>query len=286
MTVEAISNEPLINAPRAAGVPQRVRIGEVWIDAVTNAGALDAIDALVAARKPTLIMTPNLDHTVRATRSAEYREFLKQASLVVADGQPLIWASRLLGTPLPERVAGSDLLPAICERAAQRGHRVYLFGGNPGSAEAARDELIKRYPGVQIVGTDCPPMGFDKDPEQNAAAVAKVKAAQPDIVFVGLGSPKQERWITAHHDEYGPAVSLGIGVAFSFIAGDVKRAPRWLQKLGLEWLHRLLQEPGRLSKRYLVDSWSFLPIVWRTWRIPRTERVINAPSARSGSDPA
>lgn len=257
------------------GQLKRIRIGELWIDVVDRAQTLDAVDALVAKGEATMVITPNLDHAVRASRSDEYREFLSRASLVVADGQPLIWASRLLSTPLPERVAGSDLLPALCERAAQRGHRVYFFGGNPGSAESARDILTARFPGLQVVGTACPPIGFDKDPQQNEAALADIQAAEPDIVFVGLGSPKQERWITANQDRYGPAVSLGIGVSFSFIAGDVKRAPVWMQKLGLEWVHRLCQEPSRLWRRYLVDSWGFLPILWRTWRLPKSQRIAN-----------
>lgn len=238
-------------------------VGGVRIDAVSMPEALDRIEALVTAGRSAYVVTPNVDHIIRAQSDREYARIVRDADLVLADGQPLVWASMLRGTPLPGRVAGSDLFPLLCERAAARGWRVFFLGGAPGAAETARAVLKQQHPNLDVRGVYCPPMGFERDPLELRKTVEAVRAAAPQILFVGLGSPKQERWIVQHQAEYGPAVSLGIGVSFSFVAGDVRRAPRWMQRCGLEWLHRLVQEPGRLWKRYLVNGWRFLPIVAR-----------------------
>jgi N-acetylglucosaminyldiphosphoundecaprenol N-acetyl-beta-D-mannosaminyltransferase len=238
----------------------RVRVGDIWFDNVNMAEAVARIDELAALDRAAYVVTPNVDHVVRAHRDPDYARLVAGADLVLADGQPVVWSARLCGTPLKERVAGSDLFPRLCAHAASVGWRVFFFGGAPGVAEEARRVLESRHPGLQVVGTYCPPMGFEKDPVENQRALEVIAAARPQILFVGLGSPKQERWIVAHQDAYGPAVSLGIGISFSFVAGHVRRAPRPLQRLGLEWLHRVIMEPRRLAKRYFVDGWKYLPI--------------------------
>jgi N-acetylglucosaminyldiphosphoundecaprenol N-acetyl-beta-D-mannosaminyltransferase len=250
-------------ATRPAGTPPRVPIGGLAFDNVDLPGALARVAELIAARRPALVVTPNVDHLVRAVRDPSYAALVAGAGLVLADGQPVVWAARLLGRRLAGRVAGSDLLPALCARAAVTGWRVFFLGGDYGVAERAREVLMARHPGLRIVGTYCPPMGFERSPLELRQAVEAVRAARPELVFVGLGSPKQERFIAAHMHEYGPAVSIGIGVSFSFVAGDVRRAPRWMQRLGLEWLHRLWQEPRRLWRRYLLNGWGLLPILAR-----------------------
>ncbi len=246
-------------------------------DNVTMDGAVAHVAHLVARGQPAYVVTPNVDHVVRASRDPAYANLVAGAALVLADGQPIVWASRLLGRPLKERVPGSDLLPRLCAFAAERGLRVFLLGGAPGrdggpcAAEAARDVLVRRHPGLQVVGIHCPPYGFEADAALRERAVEIVRDARPQIVFVGLGSPKQEQWIAANQERYGPAVSFGVGISFSFVAGHVRRAPRWMQRIGLEWLHRLMQEPGRLWRRYLVQGWTFLPLVLRG--IARRRRV-------------
>ncbi|TWT44052.1 putative N-acetylmannosaminyltransferase [Phycisphaerae bacterium RAS1] len=253
-------------APSAARAARRggyAYVGGVRIDAVDMRGALEHIERLVSAGRSAYVVTPNVDHIIRAQTDPHYAQIVRGADLVLADGQPLVWASKLRGTPLPGRVAGSDLFPLLCQRAAARGWRVFFMGGAPGAADSAKDVLTKRHPGLDVCGTYCPPMGFEQDARELRKAIEAVRAAGAQIVLVGLGSPKQERWIVEHQAEYGPAVSIGIGVSFSFVAGDVRRAPRWMQRCGLEWLHRLLQEPGRLWKRYLVNGWRFLPILLR-----------------------
>jgi len=175
-----------------------------------------------------------------------------EADLVVADGMPLVWASKLQGTPLPERVAGSNLISTLSKAAAERGRSVYLIGGAPGTAEGAARVLQSRYPNLKIAGYYYPPLGFEHDPKEMANIIANLAASKADIIYIALGSPKQERLIARLRPILPQAWWMGVGNSFSFLCGDVRRAPRWMQKVGLEWSHRLLQEPRRLFKRYIV----------------------------------
>lgn len=224
---------------------------------------LDAIVSLAQDESASYVVTANVDHVVRVRRRPELMPLYSGADLVVADGMPLIWASKLLGKPLPERVAGSDLFPALCGRAADCGLSVFLFGGAPGTADRAAEVMQGRYPQLRLAGTYCPDYGFEHDADKSQEAVDAVRASQPDLLFVGLGSPKQEQWILQHKDVCGARCSIGVGISFSFACGEVHRAPRWMQRIGLEWFHRLCQEPGRLWKRYLVDDSYFATLVLR-----------------------
>lgn len=242
---------------------QRVRFGGVEFNNLTMEEAVLRVASLARGNMPSMVVTPNVDHVLRLQEDAEFAGLVARAEMVVADGQPIVWATRLLGKPLKERVAGSDLVPAVCAHAAKTGLRVFFFGGAPGSAAAAEQKLSELNPGLRSVGHYCPDYGFEKDPIKNDEALRIIREARPDILFVGLGSPKQERWIADHMDAYQVPVSLGIGVTFSFIAGDIKRAPRWMQKSGLEWFHRLCSEPGRLWHRYLVRGPMFVGVLAR-----------------------
>lgn len=204
-----------------------------------------------------VVVTPNLDHLRRCRKDADFAQLVSQADLVVADGMPLVWASKLQGTPLPGRVAGSDLISSLSAAAAKTGKTVFLLGGDPGTAESAADVLRKRHPEIQIAGTYCPGIGFEKDADKMLELTTAVVSAKPDIVFVALGSPKQERLIERLRDRLPGTWWLGVGISFSFLCGDVKRAPRWMRKTGLEWVHRMVQEPGRLFKRYIVQGVPF-----------------------------
>ena len=234
----------------------------VW--PVRFAEAVDLLMELAHGDRPAYVVTANVDHMVRFSKDPDVRPLYTEADLVVADGMPLIWASRLLGTPLPQRVAGSDLFPALSARAANEDASVFLLGGAPGTARRAAEILQARHPKLRVAGTFCPDFGFEKDPAQAARVVDAVRAAKPDILFVGLGSPKQERWIVANRFACGARLSIGVGISFSFLCGDVVRAPRWMQRAGLEWAHRLIQEPQRLWKRYLVQDMTFFALVARS----------------------
>ena len=200
------------------------------------------------------VVTVNTDILLRYERDEDFRALIQPATLFVADGMPVIWASRLAGEPLPERVAGSSLLFSICEAAAAKQRSVFLLGGNPGTAEVAARVLTKRYPNLQVVGTHCPDRGFlDRQQEVDAMRRA-VDDARPDIVFVALGCPLQDRVIALLYPEMPSVWWLGVGISLSFAAGEISRAPEWMQKYSLEWVHRLAQEPHRLARRYLRDD--------------------------------
>lgn len=248
-----------------AEMPERVDILGMPIDAVTERQALDLLTRRLSRGQGSWVITPNLDilrqyHAKPAVRSLF--EGASAADIFLADGMPVIWASRMarIGRArkgLPERVPGSGLVYSLAREAAQRGWRLYLLGGSPGAADAAAAKLTRRFPTLQIAGTDCPPLGFEKNPEQMAAVEQKLAAAKPDIVYVALGFPKQEFVIQRLRPLLPRAAFLGVGISLSFIAGQVKRAPRWIQSIGLEWLHRLIQEPSRLARRYLLEDLPF-----------------------------
>jgi N-acetylglucosaminyldiphosphoundecaprenol N-acetyl-beta-D-mannosaminyltransferase len=185
------------------------------------------------------------------------RDLYSAADLTVADGMPLVWASGLLGTPLPERVAGSALIYRFAERAAREQRSMYLLGGDPGMAQAASRELCRKYPGLRIAGHSSPRYSATPTQSEISETVQALRVSPPDLLLVGLGSPKQERLIHALRDSFPSTWMVGVGISFSFVAGQVPRAPMWMRKSGLEWVHRLTQEPRRLARRYLIEDLPF-----------------------------
>jgi N-acetylglucosaminyldiphosphoundecaprenol N-acetyl-beta-D-mannosaminyltransferase len=253
--------------------PSRITLLGQPIDRVTSAQALDRIFSDLDAGRGGWVVTPNLDILRRLVRDAEFHRLCAGADLMLADGMPLVWASRVKGTPLPERVAGSDLIWSLARRAAERGRSLFLLGGNPGAAEGAARVLRDKDPGLRIAGIECPAMGFERDETYMRGLEGRLVESRPDIVLVALGSPKQELVTKALRPHLPTAWFLGVGVTFSFVTGDVRRAPRWLQRLGLEWTHRLLQEPRRLWRRYLVDG---VPFALRLLAASAHERLTGA----------
>ena len=203
------------------------------------------------------IVTPNLDILRQFTRCPDSRRLILAATHRVADGQPIVWASRLAGRPLPVRVSGSDLVVSLPEAAARAGLSVFLLGGNPGVAAAAAARLEARCPGLERVGSYCPPYGFEDDPRELAKIRNALKSAGPALVLVGLGFPKQERLIHLLRSEMSETWFVGVGISLSFLAGDQPRAPAAFQRIGLEWLHRLAHEPRRLFWRYVAHGLPF-----------------------------
>ncbi len=207
------------------------------------------------------VVTPNVDHIVKLQKDNEFKEIYDNADLILADGMPLIWASKLLKKPLIEKVSGSDLFPELCKLAAEKGQSVYFLGALPGVAEKAKQVLQEKYSNLSVVGTHSPSMGFEKDDIENGNIIKMINIVKPDILFVGVGAPKQEKWIYNNLSKLDIKVALGIGASFDFIAGSVKRAPRWMQKIGLEWFFRVLQEPKRMFKRYFIEDSKFFIIL-------------------------
>lgn len=254
---------------------EHTSIGGVRINAMDFQGVVRSIIAQVDEARPnTYVVTPNAHHIVLLQSDDRFRTIYEQAHLVVPDGVPLLWAARILGQKLFGRVNGTDLFEMLCEEAANRGLRIFLLGGREGAADAAAAILKKRYAALTICGTYCPRVGFEFDAEENSKIVRTINDARVDLLFVGLGAPKQEYWMFDNRDLLDVRVSLGIGVSFEFIAGIVKRAPRWMQVAGLEWLYRLFSEPKRLWKRYTIVNGKFCMIIAREFIDRLTSRRI------------
>jgi exopolysaccharide biosynthesis WecB/TagA/CpsF family protein len=231
---------------------ERIELLQIPFDRVTMKGTLGRIDEMVSSGSPHFIATANVDFLVQARSDAELRTVLHRADLVVCDGKPLVWLSRLLGKALPERVAGSDLVPRLLATAEQNGWSVYFLGGREDVLEQAVHNTSLKHPGLRIAGAYSPPFApLDQMDHQDICE--RITAAKPDLLLVSFGCPKQEKWIARHYAKLQVPVSIGVGATIDFLAGTMKRAPRWMQQSGLEWVFRLLQEPRRLVKRYATD---------------------------------
>ena len=244
----------------------------VPFDNVTTAEAVAAIEQMVASRQPHYLVTANVDFLVQAQKDVELRHILTEAHLVLCDGTPLVWASRMLGNPLPERVAGSDLVPVLLKVAAEKQYRVFLLGATPDSVEEAALRLKLKHPSLLLAGCYSPPFSglLAMDHEE---IKRRVREARPDLLFVAFGCPKAEKWMAMHYRDLGVPVVAGVGATIDFLAGRVKRAPRWMQQAGMEWVFRLAGEPRRLFRRYMKDLWVFGWRIVAQWallqRLPR-----------------
>lgn len=227
------------------------------VDIVALDEAVERIDSFVRERRPRQIVTANLDFLRLSLQDERFHDLVNSSDLVVADGMPLVWASRLLGQPLPDRVAGVDLVHECARLSQEHGHRLFFLGAAPGIAETAVSKLREQFPGMCVAGVYAPP---DIRSADEAMLVARIKSARPDILLVAFGAPIQDEWIRRVMGSLEVPVSIGVGGSFDMIAGRVSRAPAWMQRSGMEWLHRLALEPTRLWKRYFVHD---LPVFFR-----------------------
>jgi N-acetylglucosaminyldiphosphoundecaprenol N-acetyl-beta-D-mannosaminyltransferase len=263
-----------------AEIPYRVDLFGIDIDAVDlpTAARILLEKALRPERsKAHYVVTPNVDHVVKLQHDKLFLEAYRGASLVVADGRPVVLASRLLGCPLPGTVPGSDLVPALFDLAVARSTplRVYLFGAKPGVADVAAENIRRRWGStVDICGAVSPEFGFEKDAAACARHVAAISEAKPDVLIIGLGAPKQEIFALQHGHGIEAGIAICAGATIDFIAGNVPRAPAWMRTFSLEWVYRLAQEPRRLWRRYLTDLLVFPRLVLReAFRIQRDARI-------------
>ncbi len=258
------------------------------VDNLTMAEALDRCDEFIAVGRATgrlhQIATVNADFVVNALHDPELRRILQEADMATADGMPLVWASRLLGGPLPGRVTGADMVPALAERASQRGYSIFFLGAREGVAARAAAILQERYPGLRVAGVLSPPPSSVLDMDRSI--VDAVKAAKPDILLVAFGNPKQEKWIRMYAHELGVPIAIGVGGTFDMIVGVTKRAPVWMQRIGLEWVYRLAQEPRRLWKRYVHDFIYFGYFFARQWWAMQRGRALTITPVMRPEPPA
>lgn len=262
---------PVANMPSTAAILPTVDLLGMRIACVNEDRVLDHMFSEMAAGRGGWLVTANLDFLRRYAREPEIRALYSGADLTVADGMPLVWASGIQGTPLPERVAGSALIYRFAERAARERRSIFLLGGDPGASERAAQVLCDGAPGLRIAGHAAPRFSAEPTEAELAHTAELLRAARPDLLLVGLGSPKQERVIHALRARFPNVWMVGVGISFSFVAGQLARAPHWMRVSGLEWVHRLAQEPKRLARRYLVDDIPFaaelfLRVLWQRAR--------------------
>ncbi|MEY2429543.1 MAG: hypothetical protein QOJ40_2428 [Verrucomicrobiota bacterium] len=264
----------------APNVP--IAILGVPFDNVTTSETITLIERMIASRQPHYLVTANVDFIVQARADVELRRILLDAHLVLCDGTPLLWASRLLGNPLPERVAGSDLVPLLIKVAAEKQYRLFFLGATPDSASQAVARLQAQFPQLIVAGHYSPP--FNKLLEMEHDEIKRrISEAKPDLLLVSFGCPKQEKWIAMHYRSLGVPVAVGVGATIDFLAGHVRRAPLWMQRSGTEWVFRVAQEPRRLARRYLKDLWGFgWGILAQSWQLQL--RSLKAPALSTSSN--
>lgn len=229
----------------------------VRVDDVTGDETLALVERFIGERAPHQICTVNPEFIMAAQRDEAFRDIINNAALCPPDGVGVLWAARRLGHPLRERVGGTDMAERIAARAAQLGWRLYFLGAAPGVAEQAATVLQTRYPGLAVVGT----FAGSSTPSEENAIVERIRAARPDVLLVAFGAPMQDVWIARNQPRLQVPVAMGVGGAFDFIAGVTRRAPRWVQRLGFEWLHRLIREPWRWRRQLALPRF-----VWRVLR--------------------
>ena len=243
--------------PRPQDVPARDILG-LPIAMTDYAEAMDVMDGMIARSERGYVCATAVHAVMVAQGDAEMREALRRSTLTVPDGMPLVWAANLLGEDLNDRVYGPELMLRYCERSRDRGHRVFLYGGrDQGSLAQLALNLRLRFPGIKIVGGYSPPFRTLTEDEDRAIA-QQINAARPDVVWVGIGVPKQEKWMARMRDQLEAPVLAAVGAAFDFHAGRVSMAPEWMQTRGLEWTYRIAQEPRRLLPRYLIHNPRFV----------------------------
>lgn len=241
----------------------RIQFMNTEIDNLTMQEALDAIDKLIQKKINAYVVTPNIDHIVQLETNANFREIYKNADLILTDGKPLLWISKLYGISIKEKISGSDLFPLLCEMASKKGYSMFFLGAKEGVAKKAADNLIQKFSGLQVVGTYSPPFGFEKDESEILKIEKMIKHSHPHILIVGLGCPKQEKFIYEYRDRLNVPISLGLGASLDFEAGNIKRAPKWMRNCGLEWLFRIIQEPKRMFRRYVINDKKIFSLVWK-----------------------
>lgn len=234
-----------------------------YINNLTMSETVEAIEKMIEEERKSYVVAINVDVVMKIESDSYLKEIVDNADMVLVDGKPLVWISKLYGEPLKAKISGSDLVPILCEVSAQKGYRMFIIGGKDGIAEQAKKRLEEKYPDIEIVGTYAPPMGFEKDKKELNKINDMISEVKPDLLITCFGCPKQEKWIYENINKYDAKVSVCAGATVDFLAGNVKRAPRWMSEHGLEWFYRFLQEPKRMFRRYFVDDVKIIKVIWK-----------------------
>lgn len=242
---------------------ERMKFLNIEVDNVNMEETIDEVKNLINTPGYHYVVTPNAAHIVMLEEDLEFKKVYDDADLILTDGMPLIWISKAYGTPIKQKVSGSDAFPLICNMAAENGYKIFILGAAEGVAAKAAEKLKVKYPNLQVAGTYSPIYGFEKDEKEIKKVIDIVNDAKPDILFVGVGAPKQEKFIHKYKNELKVPISLGIGAAIDFEAGNIKRAPKWMQKSGLEGFYRFFKEPRRLFKRVFIEDFKIFGLAFK-----------------------
>ena len=240
---------------------EKQQLLNTYINNMTMSETISEIENLISSDKKSYIVAINVDVVMKIENDAYLKKIVDDADMVLVDGKPLVWISKMHGKPLKAKISGSDLVPLLCEVAAKKNYSMFIIGGKEGIAEQAKKRLEERLPAIQIVGTYAPPMGFEKDEAELEKINEMISGAKPDLLIACFGCPKQEKWIYENISKYDAKVSVCAGATVDFLAGNVKRAPRWMSEHGLEWFYRFLQEPRRMFKRYFIDDVKIIKLI-------------------------
>lgn len=232
-----------------------------FINNLTMDETINNIENMILNHQKSYIVPINVDVIMKIENDSKLKEVVDNASMVLADGKPLIWIAKHNGNPIKEKISGSDLVPKLCDLASKKGYSIFILGGKDGIAEKAKENLEKKYENIKIIGTYAPPLGFEKDKEELEKINKMISKVKPNILVVCFGCPKQEKWIYENLNKYEADVSMCAGATVDFLAGNVKRAPKWMSNCGLEWFYRFLKEPKRLFKRYFIDDVKILKLI-------------------------
>lgn len=241
----------------------RIQFMNTTIDNLTMTEALNEIERLIEEDRKAFVVTPNVDHIVKLETDEALRTIYRHADLILTDGKPLLWISRLYKTPIKEKISGSDLFPLLCKLSAEKGYTMFFLGAAEGVAAKAAQKLAEKYPGLKVTGTYSPPFGFENNENEMMKIQRMIRGCKPNILIVGLGCPKQEKYIFQNRENLNVPISLGLGASLDFEAENVKRAPAWVSHCGLEWLYRTIQDPKRLLKRYVTDAVQIVRLIFK-----------------------
>lgn len=242
-------------------VMEKQALLNTYINNVTMSETVAAIEQMIGTDKKSYVVAINVDVVMKIEEDAYLKKIVDNADMVLVDGKPLVWISKMYGKLLKEKISGSDLVPLLCEVAAEKGYKIFIIGGKDGIAERAKQKLEAKHPNIRIVGTYAPPFGFEKNEKELNKINQMISEVQPDLLIACFGCPKQEKWIYENIEKYDAKVSVCAGATVDFLAGNVKRAPRWMSEHGLEWFYRFLQEPKRMFKRYFIDDVKIIRLI-------------------------
>lgn len=234
-----------------------------YVNNVDMNETLSAIDEMISSKKKNYVVAINVDVVMKIENDSYLKKITDNADMVVVDGKPLVWISKWHKQPVKAKISGSDLVPLLCERATDKGNSIFIIGGKKGIAEQAKRNLEVSLPGINIVGTYAPPLGFEQDAQELDKINQMISDVHPDLLIACFGCPKQEKWVYENYQKYNAKVSVCAGATVDFLAGNVNRAPKWMSEHGFEWFYRFLQEPKRMFKRYFIDDMKIIKLIWK-----------------------